>query len=39
MAKALPNATFVQFDESAHTATLEEPQRFNRVVLKFLAQP
>lgn len=38
MVRALPRARLVMFDESGHSPMLEEPDRFNRVVLEFLAR-
>jgi pimeloyl-ACP methyl ester carboxylesterase len=37
MARALPHAQLVWFEESAHVPTVEEPHRFNRELLGFLA--
>ncbi|HEX2571657.1 MAG TPA: alpha/beta fold hydrolase [Polyangia bacterium] len=37
MARALPHARLVWFEESAHVPPAEEPHRFNRDVLDFLA--
>lgn len=37
MARALPHARLVWFEESAHVPTAEEPHRFNRELLGFLA--
>ena len=37
MARALPHAQLVWFEESAHVPTAEEPHRFNHELLGFLA--
>jgi pimeloyl-ACP methyl ester carboxylesterase len=35
----LPNGRVVIFDDSGHTPQMEEPERFNRLVLDFLTEP
>jgi pimeloyl-ACP methyl ester carboxylesterase len=35
----LPNGRVVIFDDSGHTPQMEEPDRFNRLVLDFLTEP
>ncbi|HVH65423.1 MAG TPA: alpha/beta fold hydrolase [Candidatus Acidoferrum sp.] len=35
----LPNGRAEIFDDSGHTPQMEEPERFNRLVLDFLAEP
>jgi pimeloyl-ACP methyl ester carboxylesterase len=35
----LPNGRVVVFDDSGHTPQMEEPERFNRLVLDFLSEP
>jgi proline iminopeptidase len=35
----LPNGRVVIFDDSGHTPQMEEPERFNRLVLDFLGAP
>jgi pimeloyl-ACP methyl ester carboxylesterase len=35
----LPNGKVVIFDDSGHTPQMEEPERFNRLVLDFLGEP
>lgn len=37
IAKALPNATFVEIPDSGHMAPLEDPQTVNAAIRKFLA--
>jgi len=37
-AAVLPNARVEIFEEAGHTPQMEEPERFNRLVLDFLAQ-
>jgi pimeloyl-ACP methyl ester carboxylesterase len=37
IAKALPNATFVEVPDSGHMAPLEDPQTVNAAIRKFLA--
>lgn len=36
-AELLPDARFERFEESGHCPTVEEPQRFNRVLSEFVA--
>src|SRR5919201_358594 len=38
-ARDLPDGRVEIFDDSGHTPQMEEPERFNRVVLDFLKQP
>ena len=35
----IPNGRLEVFDDSGHTPQMEEPERFNRVVLDFLGEP
>jgi pimeloyl-ACP methyl ester carboxylesterase len=35
----IPNARLEVFGDSGHTPQMEEPERFNRLVLDFLQQP
>jgi pimeloyl-ACP methyl ester carboxylesterase len=35
----IPNGRLEVFDDSGHTPQMEEPDRFNRLVLDFLTQP
>ena len=35
----IPNARFEVFSDSGHTPQMEEPERFNRLVLDFLREP
>jgi pimeloyl-ACP methyl ester carboxylesterase len=35
----IPNGRLEIFDESGHTPQMEEPDRFNRLVLDFLQEP
>jgi 4,5:9,10-diseco-3-hydroxy-5,9,17-trioxoandrosta-1(10),2-diene-4-oate hydrolase len=37
-AAVLPNARVEIFEEAGHTPQMEEPERFNRLVLDFLAE-
>jgi 4,5:9,10-diseco-3-hydroxy-5,9,17-trioxoandrosta-1(10),2-diene-4-oate hydrolase len=37
-ARRMPNAGFEIFDRSGHTPQMEEPERFNRLVLSFLSR-
>ncbi|MGC8965151.1 MAG: alpha/beta fold hydrolase, partial [Brevinematia bacterium] len=36
IADNLPNATFVEFETSGHMSPLEEPEKFNNILLSFL---
>jgi proline iminopeptidase len=38
-AQQLPHGRLEVFDNSGHTPQMEEPERFNRLVLDFLKQP
>jgi pimeloyl-ACP methyl ester carboxylesterase len=35
----IPNGRLEVFDEGGHTPQMEEPERFNRLVLAFLGEP
>ena len=35
----IPNGRLEVFDDSGHTPQMEEPERFNRLVLDFLGEP
>jgi 3-oxoadipate enol-lactonase len=38
MARRIPGAELVMFERTGHLANLEEPDRFNKLVLDFLSQ-
>lgn len=38
MARRIPGATYVEFEGCGHLSNLEQPERFNQVVLQFLRE-